>query len=183
MNISDYNLTAVLEAILFASSQPVETSHLSNFLERTEEEINNSLQALSETLLTEDRGISLLRKQNRWQFVTKLQLGIIVSTFLENKRSALLSPAAMEVLSITAYNQPVTKTFISQIRGVASSEIVENLVEKRILEENGRLDLPGRPMSYVTTDKFLTIFGLTSLDELPTQEELKPVSKPEEENT
>jgi segregation and condensation protein B len=187
MIISGYNLSAVLEAILFASSQPVEISRLSAFLELPEGELLKALRELSEAMFNDDRGISLINldKEKRWQLVTKLQFGIIVASFLENKRTALLSSAAMEVLAIAAYNQPVTKTFISQIRGVSSSEIVENLVEKGILKENGKLDLPGQPMSYITTDKFLTVFGLSSLDELPSQlkEDLNKFNKTDDGNT
>ena len=85
-------------------------------------------------------------------------------------RTPGLSNAAMEALAIVAYNQPTTKTYVSQVRGVASSEVIESLVDKDLLEPQGRLDLPGRPMSYGTTDKFLTVFGLESLDALPSRE-------------
>ena len=86
---------------------------------------------------------------------------------MENKRATTLSPAAIEVLTIVAYNQPVTKSFIEHIRGIDSSSIVNSLVEKDLLEEAGRLDIPGRPISYKTTNTFLRCFKLSSIEELP----------------
>ena len=160
------NLSALIESILFASVEPVNAEQLAIFLGMEEEEILTELIALQKVYEKDHHGYRLVRHDNDFRFSTKPEYGEDVSLFLAKKRPQL-SNAALEVLSIAAYNQPVTKPYISQIRGVASSEIVEALEEKGLLQEDGRLDLPGRPMSYVTTDKFLTVFGLDSLADMP----------------
>lgn len=160
------NITALIEGILFASVEPVNAEHLSLFLGIEKDEILAELITLQKTYEKDHHGFRLVRHENDFRFSTKPEYGEDVALFLSKKRPQL-SNAALEVLSIAAYNQPVTKPYISQIRGVASSEIVEALEEKGLLQEDGRLDLPGRPMSYVTTDKFLTVFGLDSLADMP----------------
>ncbi|MBQ5820017.1 MAG: SMC-Scp complex subunit ScpB [Clostridia bacterium] len=160
------NLTALLEGILFAATEPISSEQLSLFLGIEEDEILTELIALQKTFDKDHHGIRLVRHDKDFRFSTKPEYGEDIALFLAKKRPQL-SNAALEVLSIAAYNQPVTKPYISQIRGVASSEIVDALEEKGLLQEDGRLDLPGRPMSYVTTDKFLTVFGLDSLADMP----------------
>ena len=164
MNIDE--LTAIVEAILFASDEPVSIEKLESVLQVSREQLENIFCILADACKSENRGIELIRKGNKFQFVTKHSLGQAVAQYLST-RKANLSNAAMEALAIAAYNQPVTKTYISQIRGITSSEIVETLVEKGLLAENGKMDLQGKPMGYVTTDKFLTVFNLESLDALP----------------
>lgn len=173
MDISLYNKTALLEACLFASPSFVPVDKLAEFLECTSEEVYALTDKLSEKYLREDCGLALVVKSGTVTLTTKAQLGECVAIFLQTRRYGALSNAAYEVLAISAYNQPVTKTYISQVRGIASSEIVENLVDKGFLKESGHLDLPGRPMGYVTTEKFLTVFNLESLDDLPMTEEMK----------
>lgn len=163
-------LTARIEALLFASPESVELDRICEFLGEGKETVSAVLLQIQKDCEKSDRGIRLIQTGTAYRFGVKLEYGETAAQFL-NKRRFMLSPAAMEVLSIAAYNQPVTKTFISQIRGISSSEVVESLVDKGILQENGKLDLPGQPMSYITTDKFLTIFGLTSLGELPALEQ------------
>lgn len=160
------NITALIEGILFASAEPVSSEQLSQFLGIEEDEILAELIALQKQYEHDYHGFRLIRHDKDFRFSTKPEYGEDVALFLAKKRPQL-SNAALEVLSIAAYNQPVTKPYISQIRGVSSSEVVEALEEKGLLQEDGRLDLPGRPMSYVTTDKFLTVFGLDSLADLP----------------
>ena len=160
------NLTALIESILFATAEPVNSEQLSLFLGLEEEEVLSELTAIQNTYNNDRHGFRLVRHENDFRFSTKPDYGEDTALFLAKKRPQL-SNAALEVLAISAYNQPVTKPYISQIRGVASSEIVEALEEKGLLKEDGRLDLPGRPMSYVTTDKFLTVFGLDSLADMP----------------
>lgn len=109
----------------------------------------------------------VLKLGNCYQLSTRAEYSGYIKTALENKRTATLSPAAIEVLTIVAYNQPVTKAFIEHIRGIDSSSIVNTLVEKDLLEEAGRLDVPGRPISYKTTNTFLRCFQLSSISELP----------------
>ena len=160
------NITALIEGILFAATEPIGAEQLSAFLGIDEEEILTELIALQKTYEKDHHGFRLVRHEKEFRFSTKPEYGEDVALFLAKKRPQL-SNAALEVLSIAAYNQPVTKPYISQIRGIASSEFVEALEEKGLLQEDGRLDLPGRPMSYVTTDKFLTVFGLDSLADMP----------------
>ena len=174
MDVSGYDFSALLEAVLFASPEPVAFDRLCSFFEKETGEVSAALSILEKKYEKENSGITLVKKGDHYTVSTKLILGEAVAKFLQTRKSPYLSNAALEVLAIAAYNRPVTKTYVSQIRGVPSSEIVESLVEKKLLKENGRLDLPGRPMSYVTTDKFLTVFGLESIEDLPEPEALLP---------
>lgn len=174
MDMSSFNRTAMVEACLFASPSYVTAAKLAEFLECSEEEILASADELAIRYDRESSGLCLINKEGSLTITTKAMLGEAVAYFLQTRRFGILSNAAYEVLAIAAYNQPVTKTYISQIRGIASSEIVESLVEKGLLRESGRIDLPGRPMGYVTTEKFLTVFNLDSLDSLPVPEEFDP---------
>ncbi len=162
------SLEAALKAILFAVGQPVELEKLAAFFEKNAEDIKEILQKIGTELDSSDSGVMLSATANAtYRLCTRPEYGETVANFMSQRRMQFLSNAAMEVLAAVAYNQPATKTYISQIRGVNSAEIVDNLVEKGLLEQAGRLDLPGRPMSYATTDKFLTVFSLGSLDDLP----------------
>lgn len=160
------DLRPVVEAILYASGAPVELARLEGTLDAPRKVLLEVLDKIKEEYADERHGFELVRTGDNFRFVTKLALGQTVSTYLATRKTNL-SNAAMETLAITAYNQPVTKTYISQIRGVSSGEVVEALVEKGLLAEDGKVDLPGRPMSYVTTDRFLTVFGLSDISELP----------------
>ena len=160
------DLRPVVEAILYASGAPVELARLEGKLDAPRKVLLEVLDKIKEEYADDRHGFELVRTGDNFRFVTKLALGQTVSTYLATRKTNL-SNAAMETLAITAYNQPVTKTYISQIRGVSSGEVVEALVEKGLLAEDGKVDLPGRPMSYVTTDRFLTVFGLSDISELP----------------
>ena len=164
--MEEYSITAALEAILFASPAPVNISKAATVLDVTDQTVIDGMERIAETCRSADRGVELVRTGDNYRMITKKDIGQTVAAYLATRRP-ILSNAAMETLAIAAYNQPVTKTYISQIRGVSSAEIVDALVEKGLLEEGGKLDLPGRPMSFVTTDKFLTVFGLDSLEDLP----------------
>ena len=160
------DLRPVVEAILYASGAPVELARLEGTLDAPRKVLLEVLDEIKEEYADEHHGFELVRMGDNFRFVTKLALGQTVSTYLATRKTNL-SNAAMETLAITAYNQPVTKTYISQIRGVSSGEVVEALVEKGLLAEDGKVDLPGRPMSYITPDRFLTVFGLSDISELP----------------
>ena len=160
------DLRPVVEAILYASGAPVKLARLEGTLDAPRKVLLEVLDEIKEEYADERHGFELVRTGDNFRFVTKLALGQTVSTYLATRKTNL-SNAAMETLAITAYNQPVTKTYISQIRGVSSGEVVEALVEKGLLAEDGKVDLPGRPMSYITTDRFLTVFGLSDISELP----------------
>ena len=165
MNISE-KLPA-LEAVLFAGGDPVEVDKLCLSLEVTEKEINQLIDMLKEKYTKPDSGIELIKLNNSYQLTAKKDFAPYVKTALEIKKNTTLSPAAMEVLAVVAYNQPVTKSFVEHVRGVDSSGVVNSLVEKNLLVEAGRLDLPGRPIAYKTTDNFLRSFQLSGLGDLP----------------
>lgn len=158
-------LENALEAILFSAGEPVHISKLSQALEISIKETVFLLENLNKRY--KSTGLQLLRLDNHYQLSTKSIYAKYVKKSMEIKRSTPLSNAALEVLSIIAYNQPVSKSFIEQIRGIDSSSVVNTLVTKGLIEEAGRLDLPGRPLSYRTTTNFLRCFSISSLTELP----------------
>lgn len=165
MEISRYK--AMMEAVLFASGEPVSRSRFALLFEVEEETVEQIASLLQDDYDKQERGILLLELSDSYQLVSKEQYADLIRDLLEVRRNAPLSQAAMEVLSIIAYNQPVTKSFVEQIRGVDSGQIVNNLAEKGLVEEAGRLDVPGRPIAYKTTLQFLRCFGLPSLEQLP----------------
>ena len=158
---------AAMEAMLFAFAEPLSTERIAQVLEMDEETAQSILKDLARDYEEGERGMTLLRLEDRWQFATRTRFKDQVKKVLETRRAAPLSPAALEVLAIIAYNQPVSRSFIEQVRGVDSSSSVSGLLEKGLIEEAGRLDLPGRPVSFRTTDVFLRCFGLKSLEDLP----------------
>ena len=165
MELSKYIPT--LEAVLFAGGEPVPISRLAAALELSEEKVEKTAVLLEEKLSGPQSGIELLRLGDSLQLATKKQYEEPVRTAFELRRSTPLSSAAFEVLAVVAYNQPVTKAYIEQVRGVDCSGVVSSLVLKGLIEECGRLDLPGRPILYGTTDTFLRCFGLENLSALP----------------
>ncbi len=160
-------LLSQLEAVLFAAGEPLPTPKLAQALELTEEELAPFLEEYRQELEQPQRGFRLVRLDNCVQLTTKREHEGVVKEALQLRKNAPLSSAALEVLAIVAYNQPVTKSFVEQIRGVDSSSIVNSLTEKELLQEAGRLDVPGRPILYETTPNFLRCFGLSSLEDLP----------------
>lgn len=155
-------------AILFAGGEAVEIERVAQAIGADAETVVKYLPHLRDTL--EDTGIPLeiLRLENKLQLCTRSEFAQIIQTALETRRNIPLSQAALETLAVIAYNQPVTRAFIEQVRGVDSSGVVNSLVEKALIEEAGRLELPGRPIAYRTTANFLRCFGLESLEKLPT---------------
>ena len=158
---------SIIESILFASGDPFPISRLAALLELSTEEVLEAAKRLSDGYQYENRGIRLVRLEDSLQLCSASENAEWVRKALDTRKPARLSPAALEVLAIAAYFQPVTRTYIEQIRGVDSSYTVSLLVDKGFLEPCGKLDAPGRPMQFQTTAAFLRIFGLASLDELP----------------
>lgn len=157
-----------LEAMLFAHAEPVETARLADALRLDTDETSELLQKLQKLYDERESGMVLLYfEPDRWQMTTRPYYGEMVKRILDTRRNAPLSPAALEVLAVIAYNQPVSRSFIEQVRGVDSSSSVSSLLQKGLIEEAGRLDLPGHPVSFRTTDVFLRCFGLSSLADLP----------------
>ena len=161
------NKIPVVEAVLFASGEPVDAERLCGAAELVKDELDEVIAELELKYSKPDSGIELVHLNDRYQLATKQAFAPQVRSALEIKKNSQLSPAALETLTIIAYNQPVTKGFVENVRGVDSSSVVNSLVEKDLLAEAGRLDLPGRPIAYKTTDNFLRAFRLTSLKDLP----------------
>lgn len=158
---------AALEAVLFAHAEPLPTARLADILGVEEPLCEKLLVSLRDDCEAQHRGVQLIRMEDAWQLATKESCGELVKKALDTRRNTPLSPAALEVLAIIAYNQPVSRSFVEQVRGVDSSSTVSGLVEKGLIGEAGRLDLPGKPIAYKTTDAFLRTFGIRSLHELP----------------
>ncbi len=155
------------EAILFAGGEPVALERIAQVLGVRTYAVEEAVDALREKYNTPSSGIHLLRLENTAQFCTNPAYIEPVRGVLDLKRNTPLSQAAMEVLAVVAYNQPVTKAFVEQVRGVDCSGVIGSLMQKDLLEERGRLDLPGRPLLYGTTETFLRCFQLDSIDQLP----------------
>lgn len=160
-------LKASIEAVLFAYAEPMPLQRLAEVLGAEAPLVEKLLWTLRDELRGEEHGIQLIQLEGAWQLATKSEFGDAVKAALDTRRNVPLSPAALEVLAIIAYNQPVSRSFIEQVRGVDSSSTVATLVQKGLIEEAGRLDLPGRPIAFSTTDAFLRTFGIASLSELP----------------
>ncbi len=162
----------ILEAILFASGERMEISRLAAVLEVDENEIEEAADALSNQLSYERRGIRIIRLERGYQMVSSGEMADYVTKALETRKPPKLSSSQLEALTIIAYYQPATKAMVEQIRGVDSSYSVAALLNKKLIEEAGRLNVPGRPIQYRTTPDFLRTFGLSSLEELPPIEKI-----------
>ncbi len=160
-------LEAAAEAVLFASGDPVPLPKLAEALRTDFAETEHILEQLGTHLDTPASGICLKHLDNAYQLCTKQEYEAPVRSVLELRRNTPLSNAAFEVLAVIAYNQPVTRAFVDQVRGVDCSGVVSSLVKKGLIEEKGRMDLPGKPILYGTTATFLRCFSLESLEDLP----------------
>ena len=165
-------LTAAIEAILFAAGDPVPAQRIAQVLGVTKEEVYAAAEALANEYIGRGSGLRLLRLEEKLQLCSAPELSADVTRALEQRKPPKLTPAALEVLAIVAYFQPVTRAYIDQIRGVDSAYTVGMLTERGLIEPAGRLDVPGRPTVYRTGDTFLRTMDISSLDELPTLPEL-----------
>jgi len=175
-------LQRAAEAILFASGERVEISRLAMALETDEKDIIEAVDALADMLAFERRGIRILRLEDGYQMVSSGEMADYVTKALETRKPPKLSSSQLETLTIIAYYQPATKAMVEQIRGVDSSYSVSALLNKKLIEESGRLNVPGRPIQYKTTPDFLRTFGLSSLEELPAIEKVS-FGEPVEQET
>ena len=160
-------LQAAVEAILFASGEPIELERIAEALDIDPDVCEQIILNLSAKLDETNSGICVLKLDNMYQLSSRTEYAEIIRDVLELRKNTPLSTAAFEVLAVIAYNQPVTKSFVEQIRGVDCSGVISTLCQKKLIEEKGRLDLPGRPLVYGTTPDFLRCFSISSLDELP----------------
>ncbi len=171
------NPEALIESVMFAAGYPVRYEKLASILQMTVSEVKKAVARIAEKYNDENHGIMVLTFPETCQFCTKEQYAPYIKEALGIKRGGNLSNSSMEVLAIVAYNQPVTRTFVDLVRGVDSNYAMNSLIDKALIEATGRLDAPGRPMLYCTTDKFLRVFGLSSLKELPEVEMIRPTDE------
>ena len=172
---------AAIEAILFAHGDPISTKRIALSIELDETITERLILQIKDDLDQDERGLTILKIEDKWQMSTKNEYSMYVKIALDKSRNVPLSQAALETLAIIAYNQPISRSFIEQVRGVDSTSSVQSLMNKGLIEEAGRLDLPGRPISFKTTDVFLRIFGISSLSELPSLHDELPEMNIEDE--
>ena len=165
-----HELECALEAVLFAAGDSVSEGKLCAVLQTDKATLRNAAQNLGDYYDFNRRGIKLLRLDDRYQLASRADYAQMVRNTLETRKPQNLTPAALEVLAIIAYKQPVTKTYIEQVRGVDSAYTLSSLVDKGLVADIGRLDVPGRPILYQTTETFLRAFGLSSVSQLPALE-------------
>lgn len=175
-------LQRAAEAILFAAGESVERARLAAALETDVNEVAAAVDALADQLAFERRGVRIIRLGSAYQMVSSGEMADFVTKALETRKPPKLSSSQLEALTIIAYYQPATKAMVEKIRGVDSSYSISALLNKHLIEEAGRLNVPGRPIQYKTTVDFLRTFGLNGLEELPEIEKVsfaEPV-EPEE---
>ena len=161
------NVSSAIEAILFANGASVEKSRIAQALEISEKQVDEHISALIDDYTNANRGITIIKLDDSYQMVSNKEYAPQVRTVMDLRRNTPLSQAALEVLAVVAYNQPVTKAFEEQVRGVDCSGVIGSLTAKGLVEEKGRLELPGRPLLYGTTENFLRCFNISSIEELP----------------
>ena len=172
-----------IEAILFASGERIDIARLSFVLEEDPKDIEKAADELANLYAYERRGIRILKLEKGYQMVSSGEMADFVTKALETRKPPKLSASQLETLTIIAYYQPATKAMVEQIRGVDSAYSVAALMNKKLIEEAGRLNVPGRPIQYKTTPDFLKTFGLSSLEELPPLDKIafgEPIELPEE---
>ena len=178
-------LQRAIEAILFAAGERMDIQRLSAVLETDPDEVEKAADALADRYAFERRGIRILKLEKGYQMASSGEMADYVTKALETRKPPKLSSSQLETLTIIAYYQPATKAMVEQIRGVDSAYSVAALMNKKLIEEAGRLNVPGRPIQYKTTPDFLRTFGLSSLEELPPIEKIsfgEPVELPEAQN-
>ena len=165
--MTDKEIKSAIEAILFANGGSVSSRQLAQSIDVTESVITKNAEELIKEYKEMDRGITIIKLSKNYQMVSQKAYAPQIRKAMDLKRNIPLSQAALEVLAVVAYNQPVTKSFIEQVRGVDCAGVIGSLTTKDLIEEKGRLELPGRPLLYGTTENFLRCFSLEGLEELP----------------
>jgi len=179
-------LQRAIEAILFAAGERMEVNRLAEVLEVDPDEIEKAADAMADKFAFQRRGIRILKLEKGYQMVSSGEMADFVTKALETRKPPKLSASQLETLTIIAYYQPATKAMVEQIRGVDSAYSVAALLNKKLIEEAGRLNVPGRPIQYRTTPDFLRTFGLSTLEELPPIDKIafgEPIELPQEEKT
>lgn len=160
-------LKAIIEGLLFTFGDPIESKELAKVLDISTKETDTILKELKDEYDFNRRGIRIIKFNNSYQLGTRPEHHEYIKAIVQTRNTRSLSSAALEALSIIAYKQPVIKADIDQIRGVKSDRSIETLISRKLIKEVGRLDKPGRPILYGTTDEFLKYFGLESIEQLP----------------
>lgn len=166
--MNNTELKCAIEAILFANGTPVPLDMISKAIEVKPSQTKKLIEEIMQEYNSDSHGIAVIRLEESYQMCNKKEYGEYIRRVMDIKRNSPLSQAALEVLAVIAYNQPVTKAFVEQVRGVDCSGVIGSLTTKGLIEEKGRLELPGRPLLYGTTENFLRCFQIESLDDLPT---------------
>ena len=166
-------IVQAVEAMIFASGRPVSAKAISEILEVETKEIEEAIEVLKEKLLERNSGVQIIKVNDTYQFATLEKFYAYICKLLDNRPKPTLSQAALEVLSIVAYNQCTTRAEIERVRGVSSDSALNKLLEYNLVEEAGKMNAPGRPMMYKTTEDFLKMFGYTSLKDLPELPDIK----------
>ena len=166
-------LERIIEAILFAAGEPVEIARIAAAVQVDPEEVVTAAQGIMDRLAFERRGIRIVRLEDSYQMTSSGEMATYITKALETRKPPKLSSAQLETLTVIAYYQPATKAYVEQIRGVDSAYSVGALLNKHLIEECGRLNVPGRPILYRTTADFLRTFGLESLNDLPEIEKMQ----------
>lgn len=167
------DLIRILEAVLFAAGEPVPAERIAAAAVCEVEDVHSAAKALSDALAFERRGLRVVRLEDAYQMCSAGEMSPYITKALETRKPPKLSASQLETLTIVAYYQPATKAYVEQLRGVDSSYSIGALLSKKLIEECGKLNVPGRPNLYRTTPDFLRTFGLTSLDELPEIEKIQ----------
>ena len=167
------NKTAALESILFAAGEPVLIARISLVLEISEDEVLDSFEELKKIYADNGHLLQLVKLGNKLQMCSSPDYSEMISRILETRKPPMLSNSALETLAIVAYFQPVTLAYINKVRGVDSSYTVNTLCDKGLIDQSGRLDAPGRPLLYSTTDLFLRTMGVSDISELPPLPDIK----------
>ena len=165
--MDEAEIRRAVEAILFAAGDPVGAQRMAAAIGAGVDQVEAALKALMDAYSFERRGMRIIRLEDAYQMVSAQELSDVITRALETRKPPKLSASALETLTVIAYYQPTTKAFVEQIRGVDSSYTISALLNKKLIEEQGRLSVPGRPILYGTTPDFLRTFGISSLDELP----------------
>ncbi|WP_102400838.1 SMC-Scp complex subunit ScpB [Haloimpatiens massiliensis] len=160
-------LFSIVESLLFVSGEPMKSKYIASILEYSKEKIEDFMQEMIESYGDDSRGIKIIKIDDSYQIVTKPENSVYIQKLLNVNVRQSLSQAALETLAIIAYKQPITRIEIEEIRGVKCDKAVVNLVEKGLVKECGRKEVPGRPILYATSDTFLKHFGLESLGDMP----------------
>ena len=176
-------LQRAIEAILFAAGERIEISRLCMALEADPDEVHAAADALANELAYNRRGIRILRLEDGYQMVSSGEMADYITKALETRKPPKLSSSQLETLTIIAYYQPATKAMVEQIRGIDSAYSITALLNKKLIEDAGRLNVPGRPIQYRTTPDFLRTFALNSLEDLPEIEKVNLGEPVFEENS